>query len=102
MWIYIFFAVLAGLVQIITVYALRVGLLKSFLFAIPFILLHQYLFLFNYTKAPNFIIIWFLTTAITTMLSFLVGYFVFKDTLTIYQIIGILFTIVGVILMKIN
>ncbi len=102
MWVYILFAFLAGAIQIATVYALRVGFLKSFLFAIPFILLHQYLFLFNYTKAPNFIVIWFLTTAITTTLSFLVGHFIFKDVLTAYQIIGILLILAGVICMKLT
>lgn len=102
MFLYISFAILAGMIQIFTIYALRVGFLKSFLFAIPFILIHQYLFLYNYTKAPNFIIIWFITTALTTALSFLVGHFVFKDTITTNQLIGIVLIIAGMVFMKLN
>ena len=97
---YILLAIIAGLVQIAVIYGLRVGLLKSFLFAIPFILLHQYLFLYNYTKAPNLIVIWFITAGITSLLSFLVGQFVFKDILTIYQATGVICIVVGMILMR--
>jgi multidrug transporter EmrE-like cation transporter len=100
MLLYIMLAVLAGIVQIGVIYGLRVGFLKSFIFAIPFILLHQYLFLYNYTKAPNFIIIWFITAAITSGLGFLIGQLVFKDVLTTYQVIGIICIVAGMIFMK--
>lgn len=93
-------AVLAGIVQIATVYALRVGFLKSFLWAIPFVLLHQYLFIFNYTKAPNFIIIWFVTAGITSALSILIGYYFFKDILTIYQIVGVVLILIGMAFLR--
>lgn len=100
MILYISLSFAAALVQILTIYLLRVGLLKSFLFAIPLILIHQFLFLFNYTKAPNFTLIWFLTTVITNSLGFLVGYFIFKDTLTAFQLVGIVFILTGVIFLK--
>lgn len=101
MFIYIVFAILAALIQIATIYSLRVGLLKSFLFAIPFILLHQYLFTYNYIKAPNFTIIWFISTAIAATLSFLAGQIFFKDILNVYQVVGIVFVLVGLVLMRI-
>jgi hypothetical protein len=100
MVLYICLAVLAGIIQIGVIYGLKVGLLKSFLFAVPFILLHQYLFLNNYTKAPNFIVIWFITGAITNILSLLLGHFIFKDVLTIYQIIGVILIVAGIIFMR--
>lgn len=100
MTIYILLSLLAGIIQVGVIYGLRVGLLKSFLFAIPFILLHQFLFLQSYTKAPNFILIWFITAGITSTLSFLLGQFVFKDVLTIYQIVGVILVISGMIFMR--
>ena len=100
MFLYVLFAVVAGIAQITIIYGLKIGFFKSFLFAVPLILLSQYLFLYNYTKAPNFILIWFLTTAITTSLGFLLGHFVFKDVLTTYQIIGIVCIVAGMIFMK--
>lgn len=100
MFLYTCLAVLAGAVQIATIYFLRVGILTSFIFAAPFVLIHQYLFLYNYTKAPNFLLIWFLTTAITNILSIIVGYFFFKNTLTPLQITGVFSILVGVILLK--
>ena len=100
MFFYISLAITAALIQIATIYWLKVGFLKSFLWAIPFILLHQYLFLYNYTKAPNFTLIWFITTAITSLLSLLVGYWFFKDVLTIYQVIGIVLILAGMVFLK--
>lgn len=93
-------AIIAAIIQITTVYLLRVGLLKSFLWAIPFVLIHQYLFLYNYTKAPNFIVIWFLTTVVTNILSLLVGYYVFKDILTPNQLVGVIFILTGAFFLK--
>ena len=100
MSMYILFAVLASLIQIATIYLMRVDILKSFLFAIPFILIHQYLFLYNYTKAPNFIVIWFITVAVTSLSSLVVGHFVFKDILTTYQLVGVILIISGLVLLK--
>lgn len=100
MLLYIFLAIVAGVIQIGVIYGLKIGFLKSFLFAIPFILLHQYLFLYNYIKAPNFIIIWFITAGITSMLGFLIGQFIFKDILTIYQVIGVILIVAGMVFMK--
>lgn len=100
MFLYISLAIVAAVVQIVTIYSLRVGILKSFLWAIPFVLLHQYLFLYNYTKAPNFIIIWFITAGITSLLSLLVGYWFFKDVLSAYQVVGIVLVVAGMVFLK--
>lgn len=100
MILFIFLTIVAGIVQAGVIYALKVGFLKSLIFAAPFILLHQYIFIYNYLHAPNFIVMWFLTAAITAALSFLVGYFFFNDTLSIYQVIGIIFIIAGMVFMK--
>lgn len=97
---YILLAIIAAIVQIATIWALKVGFLKSFLFAIPFILLHQYMFTLNYTKAPNFLLIWFVTTGITALLSFLFGYLIFKNTLTIFQIAGAICILAGLVMMR--
>ena len=100
MILYVFLAIIAAVIQIATVYFMRVGIIKSFLWAIPFVLLHQYLFLYNYTKAPNFIVIWFVTVAVTSSLSFIIGYWFFKDVLSTYQIFGILLILAGVVLLR--
>jgi len=98
--LYILLIIIAGIIQIGVFYALKIGALKSFLFAIPFILLHQYLFLYSYIKAPNFIIIWFLGAAVVSILSFLLGYLILKETLTVYQVIGIVCILAGMAFMK--
>ncbi len=100
MFLYISLIIVAAVIQISTIYWLRIGFLKSFLWAIPFILIHQYLFLYNYTKAPNFIVIWFLTAGITSLLSLLVGYWFFKDIVSVYQIMGIILIVAGMVFLK--
>jgi multidrug transporter EmrE-like cation transporter len=100
MALYALLAILAGAIQVATIYLLRVGIFNSFLFAIPFVLIHQYLFLYNYTKAPNFLLVWFLTTAITNLLSIIIGYFFFKDILSPFQIAGVLMILTGVVFLK--
>lgn len=100
MLLYVSLAITAAIIQIATIYWLKVGFLKSFLWAIPFILIHQYLFLYNYTKAPNFVIIWFVTAGITSLLSLLIGYWFFKDVLSVYQIIGIILILAGMAFLR--
>ncbi len=97
---YILLALIAAVVQIASVYLLRVGILTSFMWALPFILIHQYLFLYNYTQAPNFTLIWFITTAITSILSFLLGYVVLKEPVSSYQLAGIALIVIGVIFLR--
>ena len=53
-------------------------------------------------NAPKFIVIWFITTALTSSLAFLAGYFFWKEHISIYNIIGIAFIMVGVALLRLK
>ena len=75
MSLYILTAIAAALIQIGLVYFLRGNFAQGFPYAIPFILLSQFLFLWIYANAPKFTIILFTTTALTSGLAFVVGYF---------------------------
>ena len=102
MFIYLLASTVGGLLQIATIYLLKQDILKSFLFAIPFILAYQFLFLFSYTKAPNFILIWFITTALTNSLAFFLGYFLYHNHLSSWGFAGITLILVGVVLLQIK
>ncbi len=100
--IYVSAITIAAFLQIGTIYALRENILRSLAYAIPFILVYQLLFLWSYINAPKFIIIWFITTALTNSLAFLVGYFLWKEQISFYNIIGIILIIVGVVFLRLK
>ena len=99
---YILAVVTGAFLQIGTIYFLRGNLLSGFLYTVPLILLYQFLFLWSYAKAPNFLIIWFITTALTNGLAFLVSYFLLHEQVSLWNWFGIGFVIVGIILLNIK
>jgi multidrug transporter EmrE-like cation transporter len=102
MAIYIFAIIIAGIIQIGTIYFLRANFLSSFVYAIPFILAHQFLFLWSYSNAPKFIIIWFITSALTSSLAFLLGYFLWHERVSLLNLVGIVLIVVGVVFLQIK
>jgi len=102
MAIYILVASIAAILQIGTIYFLRANFLGSFVYAIPFILAYQFLFLWGYSNAPKFIIIWFITTALTNSLAFLLGYFLWHEQVSLLNIAGIVLIIVGAVFLQIK
>ena len=102
MAIYILVASIDAILQIGTIYFLRANFLGSFVYAIPFILAYQFLFLWGYSNAPKFIIIWFITTALTNSLAFLLGYFLWHEQVSLLNIAGIVLIIVGVVFLQIK
>jgi multidrug transporter EmrE-like cation transporter len=102
MLIYIFAGIIAALLQIGTIYFLRTNFWGSFLYAIPFILAYQFLFLWSYAKSPKFIVIWFITTALTNSLAFLVGYFLWNEKVSSWNIAGIILILVGIVFLQIK
>lgn len=102
MSLYILSVTIAAFLQIGTIYFLRASFLGSFLYAVPFILAYQFLFLWSYSKAPNFIVIWFVTTALTNTLAFLVGYLLYQEHVSIWNLFGVSFVLVGIILLNIK
>ena len=102
MFIYLLASTVGALIQIATIYFLKQDILKSFLFAIPFILAYQFLFLFSYTKAPNFIFIWFVTTALTNSLAFILGYFLYHNHLSYWGFAGVALILIGVVFLQIK
>jgi multidrug transporter EmrE-like cation transporter len=102
MSIYIIAITIAALVQIGTIYFLRADFSRSFLYAIPFILAYQFLFLWSYSNAPKFIIIWFLTTALTNSLAFLVGYFLWHEQISAWNMAGIALIVGGIVLLQVK
>jgi len=99
---YIIAVTIAALIQIGTIYLLRENILKSIVYSIPIVLIYQILFLWSYTNAPKFIVIWFIATALTSSLAFLAGYFFWKEHVSIYNVIGIALIVVGVILLRLK
>lgn len=99
---YILAASIAAILQIGTIYFLRANFAGTFLYAIPFILAYQFLFLWSYSNAPKFIIIWFVTTALTNSLAFLLGYFLWHEQLSWLNIVGIVLIVVGVVFLQIK
>jgi len=102
MTLYILAITAAAFIQIATIYFLRANFLGSFLYAVPFILVSQFLFLWSYSKSPNFLVIWFITTALTNTLAFLVGYFLYQEQVSLWNIFGIVFIMAGVALLNLK
>ena len=102
MYIYILAVALAAFIQIITIYLLRDNMFKHIYFAIPLILIHQLLFNWSYSNAPKFIIIWFITVALTSSFAFLASHFIWKENISTYNIVGITFILIGAILLKLK
>jgi len=102
MFIYISAITIAAFLQIGTIYLLRENIFKSLVYAVPIILVYQMLFLWSYSSAPRFIIIWFIATAFTNSLAFLAGYFLWKEHISIYNIVGITLVITGVMLLRLK
>jgi drug/metabolite transporter (DMT)-like permease len=102
MLVYILAAAIAALLQIGIIYFLRINFWESFLYAAPLILAYQFLFLWSYAKSPKFIIIWFITTALTNSLAFLVGYFLWHEQISAWNIAGIIMIFAGIIFLQIK
>ena len=99
---YILVASIAAIIQIGTIYFLRANFLGSFLYAVPFILISQFLFLWSYASAPKFLTIWFIVTALTDSLAFLLGYFLWHEQISAVNIVGMVLIVGGVILLQIK
>ncbi len=102
MSIYFFAITIAAFLQIGTIYLLRDNILKSLLLASPLILIFQFLFLWSYAHAPNFLVIWFITTAVTNSLAFLAGYLIWKEHLSPWNLVGLVLIMVGVVLLRLK
>lgn len=102
MFLYISAIIAAAFIQVGTIYILRANFLGSFLYAVPFILVSQFLFLWSYSKSPNFLVIWFVTTALTNTLAFFVSYFLYQEQVSVWNILGIAFVMAGVALLNLK
>ena len=102
MLVYILAIITAAFLQIGTVYLLRCNFIKNFVLTIPLILIYQFLFLWSYSNAPKFTIIWFVTAALTSILAFGIGYFVWKEQVSGWNLAGIVFVLVGMALLRIK
>lgn len=91
-----------GFLQIGTVYFLRGDFFRNFFISIPVILVYQFLFLWSYSTAPKFITIWFTAAALTSLLGFLVGYFLWKEQVSLFNFIGIVLIILGMVFLKLK
>jgi multidrug transporter EmrE-like cation transporter len=101
MAIYILAVSAAAMLQIGTVYFLRANAL-TFLYAIPFILVYQFLFLWSYSNSPKFITIWFIATALTNGLAFLVGYYLWHEHVSLLNIVGVVLIVVGIVFLNLK
>ena len=97
-WLFVCFAFVGVGIQITTIYLMRA---KGFSFwmVLPFVLMAQYLFVTAYSKAPNFIVQWFLTSALSGMFAVLFGVLVFGDKAGWPQYVGVFLTVSGLFLM---
>ena len=102
MSIYIGAITIAAFFQIGTIYFLRGDFFKSLIYALPIILIYQILFLWSYSNAPKFLTIWFIATALTNSLAFLAGYFLWKEQVSVYNIMGIVLIVAGIVLLKLK
>ncbi len=102
MSIYITAITIAAFIQIGTIFLLRENILKSLIYAIPLILIFQFLFLWSYSNAPKFITIWFIATALTNSLAFLAGYMIWKEHVSPWNLVGIALIVVGVVLLRLK
>lgn len=100
--IYIIVIVVAALLQLGTIYFLRERSFQNLLYLTPVVLIYQGLFLWVYSSAPKFTIIWFITMAVTSSLAFFIGHFIWEEQISWYNIIGIALIILGVVLLKLK
>ncbi len=99
--LYLLYAVIGGIVQAAAVFLMR-SRGWPFLGTIPLVLIHQFLFTTAYAKAPNFILQWFLTSALTSILSLLMGMLVFGDRISPINAVGVLLVFAGLALMRVH
>lgn len=99
--LYFLYALVGGIVQAAAVFLMR-SRGWPFPYTIPLVLVHQFLFTTAYTKAPNFILQWFLTAALTAGLSLVMGILVFGDRFSLVNAAGALLVFVGLALMKLS
>lgn len=102
MAIYIIMVVAASFIQIGTIYLLRENIVKNLAYAIPLVVVYQLLFLWSYSNAPKFIVIWFIATSATSILAFLASLFLWKEHVSIYNIVGIAVIFVGIGLLRLK
>lgn len=93
---------IAAVVQAATIYLLRTHFHTNIWYATPLILFSQLLFLWSYAHAPKFITVWFITTAVTNGLAFVLGYYLLQEQISFYNTLGILFVIVGIVLLNVK
>jgi multidrug transporter EmrE-like cation transporter len=99
--LYLLFAAIGGIVQTAAVFLMR-SRGWPFAYTLPLVLVHQFLFTTAYAKAPNFILQWFLTSALTAGLSLLMGLLIFGDRFSLINAIGVLLVFGGLALMKLG
>lgn len=97
-WIFVLYAILGVCLQMAVIYLVRAKDFSFFLLA-PLILLTQWLFITAYAKAPNFTAQWFLTTALSGILSVVFGAVLFGDGFGWQQYLGVFVTMIGLSLL---
>lgn len=99
--LYLAYAALGGLIQVTAIYLMRA---KDFPFwsLIPLILLHQYFFTTAYAKAPNFIFQWFITAALTSLASVVMGIWLFGDKVSVMNAAGVVLVFIGIAMMRLG
>jgi multidrug transporter EmrE-like cation transporter len=97
--LYFCYALVGGAIQLGVIWLMRANG-WPFLWVLPAILANQFLFTAAYAKAPNFVIQWFLTAAVTSLASLILGVTMFGDKLSMVNSAGILLVFVGVAMLK--
>ncbi len=92
-------AVLGGLIQVVAI-----GLVRAkgqpFLRVLPLVIAHQFLFMTGYAKAPNFVLQWFTTSALTGIASLCAGIWLFGDRVSLAAMGGVVLVFGGLGLMR--
>ena len=102
MALYLSAVVLASFLNICAIYLVREDVVKSIWYAAPLFLTGAMLFFWSYTGAPRFIEVWFVATALTNILAFSTGYFLWHETVSLWNFFGILLIVSGVALLQLK
>lgn len=97
--LYAAYALLAGAIQLTVIWGMRARH-WPFLLVIPAILVHQWLFTTAYARAPNFLLQWFLTAAVTGLVSYVLGIAAFGDRVSPTSVGGVILVMVGLAMMR--
>ncbi|MFZ4504688.1 MAG: hypothetical protein ACOYM1_12145 [Methylovulum sp.] len=99
--LYLCYALAGGAIQLGVIWIMRANG-WPFLWVIPAILAHQFLFVTAYAKSENFIAQWFLTAALTGVASFVLGVVMFGDKINAINAAGVVVIFVGLAMLKLG